>query len=551
MDTQPSPFILVALTILITTVGCIGGVDEALDRAGGVDDASDGNVELYIDATNVPDELVHVGFEIDQIFLHDADSDAGQGHFSLDLAAQRADVVTGDTAQETLTATGDLSEGDYDAILLQLNAAQVHGQAAMGGGGHDDHVQSEGDDQEGNDTDSADHADHAEHAGHGDENAQGPLKDVAFEPGAFELTLPVTFDLVDDEVTEIRLVLDVEASVTKASYKPTFDVEITRGDETITEETVTVGLQVAPSGHVFDTQPPAARVTVFAPDGDRVHEPAFDAQDGVFANQMSTAFHVGEEARFTATASEALEEGAAIEEERWDLGDGSTATGTAVTHAYDSPGVYEVTLTLVDSLGAVDTHTVRVVVASWTDTVVDTHFEDGAGEWSANTTGQATIWELSGEGYESGPSWHAAAHGAPIGYEPETTTVLASPTYEIPDDWLQAGFSVQVMGDVDEVALECVPSSLEIAYTVGEETEIVDTFTSEPDWIQVGSQDALDAFIGEEITFTFTFETSCNVPDGEGWFMDAFQLGGLPQEDFANAHLLEGVAQGDGHAHQH
>ena len=46
----------------------------------------------------------------------------------------------------------------------------------------------------------------------------------------------------------------------------------------------------------------------------------------------------------------------------WSFGDGSTATGTSVTHEYSAPGEYEVTVESADSLGNVTTEKRRVVV---------------------------------------------------------------------------------------------------------------------------------------------------------------------------------------------
>jgi len=51
-----------------------------------------------------------------------------------------------------------------------------------------------------------------------------------------------------------------------------------------------------------------------------------------------------------------------IERYEWDLGDGTTATGTSLTHSYDSAGTYRVALTLTDDKGKSTTETVDVTV---------------------------------------------------------------------------------------------------------------------------------------------------------------------------------------------
>jgi microbial collagenase len=46
----------------------------------------------------------------------------------------------------------------------------------------------------------------------------------------------------------------------------------------------------------------------------------------------------------------------------WDFGDGTTALGPRPTHQYASPGVYSVSLTVRDNLGAMDTATSTVTI---------------------------------------------------------------------------------------------------------------------------------------------------------------------------------------------
>ena len=50
--------------------------------------------------------------------------------------------------------------------------------------------------------------------------------------------------------------------------------------------------------------------------------------------------------------------------EEWDFGDGETGSGRSITHQYDKPGTYTVTLSVKDPLGQTDTATREVVVAA-------------------------------------------------------------------------------------------------------------------------------------------------------------------------------------------
>jgi PKD repeat protein len=72
-------------------------------------------------------------------------------------------------------------------------------------------------------------------------------------------------------------------------------------------------------------------------------------------------------------ASESYDSDGAIVAYSWDFGDGTTATGITVDHAYDNNGVYTVTLTVTDDDGATDSATAkknvlnRPPVASFTE----------------------------------------------------------------------------------------------------------------------------------------------------------------------------------------
>lgn len=53
-----------------------------------------------------------------------------------------------------------------------------------------------------------------------------------------------------------------------------------------------------------------------------------------------------------------------VGEYQWAFGDGATASGPTVTHAYMAPGTYTVTLTVYDSLGLMETDIVQVEVTA-------------------------------------------------------------------------------------------------------------------------------------------------------------------------------------------
>jgi len=63
---------------------------------------------------------------------------------------------------------------------------------------------------------------------------------------------------------------------------------------------------------------------------------------------------VGQTVSFNARSS-GVAEGSHLVTFDWDLGDGTTASGVDVTHVYNSPGLFAVTLTLVDDKGLSDT----------------------------------------------------------------------------------------------------------------------------------------------------------------------------------------------------
>ncbi len=79
---------------------------------------------------------------------------------------------------------------------------------------------------------------------------------------------------------------------------------------------------------------------------------------------------VGSSVGFDATGSSDPEPGATISGYSWDFGDGSTATGSSLSHTYQRPGAYTVTLTVASSFGTTATTTKQVTVVDLAPTPV-------------------------------------------------------------------------------------------------------------------------------------------------------------------------------------
>lgn len=79
---------------------------------------------------------------------------------------------------------------------------------------------------------------------------------------------------------------------------------------------------------------------------------------------------VGSSVGFDATSSSDPEPGGTISGYSWDFGDGSTATGSSLSHTYRRPGAYTVTLTVASSFGTTATATKQVTVVDLAPTPV-------------------------------------------------------------------------------------------------------------------------------------------------------------------------------------
>jgi hypothetical protein len=79
---------------------------------------------------------------------------------------------------------------------------------------------------------------------------------------------------------------------------------------------------------------------------------------------------VGSSTNFSGTAS--YDPDGSIVSYQWAFGDGATASGVSVSHAYSSTGVYTVTLTVTDNLGATSTANIVATVVALPDTTPPT-----------------------------------------------------------------------------------------------------------------------------------------------------------------------------------
>lgn len=115
-----------------------------------------------------------------------------------------------------------------------------------------------------------------------------------------------------------------------------------------------------------------------------------------------TATGTGLAGSFDAAAS--TDADGTVAEYRWDLGDGSTATGRTTSHTYAAGGTYTVTLTVVDDDGATGTTTQELTVAA-----AAVHAADGFSRTVASGLGTA---EVGGAWTASAPARSSVADGA-------------------------------------------------------------------------------------------------------------------------------------------
>lgn len=133
--------------------------------------------------------------------------------------------------------------------------------------------------------------------------------------------------------------LSARSIVTNADGRATF---VYTAPAVAAESEALIDIAVTPVGTNFQNAVPQTATLRLVPTGVRVPPsdlvPSFEV--------APTSPTDGQTVLFDASSS-----GGSIAQYRWSFGDGTTAIGRTVSHAYDSPGTYVVTLTLVDALG--------------------------------------------------------------------------------------------------------------------------------------------------------------------------------------------------------
>jgi hypothetical protein len=106
-------------------------------------------------------------------------------------------------------------------------------------------------------------------------------------------------------------------------------------------------------------KPPVARMQVYDADGALAFESNFVADNATAPNHVTG----GKPLTFLGAPSEAVEKDARVEAWQWSFGDGGSASGRSVTHAYtDLGGMFDVRLTVADTHGLTDELVVKLAV---------------------------------------------------------------------------------------------------------------------------------------------------------------------------------------------
>jgi poly(hydroxyalkanoate) depolymerase family esterase len=205
-----------------------------------------------------------------------------------------------------------------------------------------------------------------------------------------------------------------------------------------------------------------------------------------------------------------------IDSYEWDFGDGSTATGETASHAYDSTGNYDVTLTVTDDQGATGTATVTVqvcdgncppkadIVASSTSvTTEDTVDFDAGGSSDADGSIDSYEWDFQSDGTVDATGETASHTYSSTGTYTATVTVTD-------DDGATDSASVEI---TVESALYCGEAENETHVNNGRAYNSGGCYYAEGSDEYMGSCISTDLSTLEE-TSTGYFEVVDSCPDG-------------------------------------
>lgn len=197
----------------------------------------------------------------------------------------------------------------------------------------------------------------------------------------------------------------------------------------------------------------------------------------------------------------------AIVDHQWDFGDGATGNGPTTTHTYEASGSYEITLTVVDDLGATDTASATVEVSAPAPNVAPTasfHADatalsvafDGSASFDPDGEVVGYLWQF-GDGVDGTGAQAGHTYGAPGTYS-VTLTVL--------DDLGAVGTTTQEVVVVDEEISNQSPT-VAFSFDTDELAVSVDGSTSsDPDGEIVAHEwDFGDGSTGSGATATHTY----------------------------------------------
>ena len=244
------------------------------------------------------------------------------------------------------------------------------------------------------------------------------------DDGSYTITLTVTDnDGAKDSAETTKTVLNKQpiasftttAETAKVDETITFDASGSHDpDGTIAKYSWTFGDGTTATGdsvqHAY-TQDGTYTVTLNVTDDDGATGTASTIITVTSTNQAPVASFT-ESAKMVSTgviiqfdASASIDSDGTIVIYAWDLGDGNTAVGITVSHAYEDNGVYTVTLTVTDNEGATDfataTKTVlnRPPIALFTDDITSVvenetiHF-DASGSYDIDGTIVSYLWDF-------------------------------------------------------------------------------------------------------------------------------------------------------------